>query len=348
MNLAAEMVKRLQPNDAYLSDSVLIKIVEYFDSRADELGSEKVRSIGTSLLFSIARLVLSDAELRAYFFAQGEKMGVHVMPTHFYSPVPTTSEIPDKVFDTKNPQLPKSFDLGLEAQKSLLQKIGAFCPELQEIPDPSQTGDQAWKNGMFEGTDALAYYGILRHLKPKRIVEVGSGYSTVVAKHATAKNGVGSVTSIEPYPSSALKALTGVKLIEQPVQEVDLSVYRDLEAGDVLFIDSTHVAKPGSDVLHLFDHVLPVLKKGVWIHFHDIFIPFEYPKDWITKHHIFWNEQYLLRNFLSYNSDFKTRLSNAFWSETNTDLLRSCFQMPGGVRLTNGGSFWIERVAVTE
>src|SRR3954464_15474908 len=161
-------------------------------------------------------------------------------------------------------------------------------------------------NPMFSGTDALVLYGMLRHFKPRRVLEVGSGFSSRVAATALQANGSGELVCIEPYPQEVLRHEfpTLTQLIEKEVQQVDLKVFQNLAANDVLFIDSSHVVRVGGDVDYLFLEVLPRLAPGVIIHVHDVFIPFPGRRDWVLEERRCWNEQQLLQAFVGGNSGF--------------------------------------------
>jgi hypothetical protein len=189
---------------------------------------------------------------------------------------------------------------------------------------------------------------MLRHLAPKRLIEVGSGFSSCVTldvnelffDHRIA------CTFIEPYPA-LLKSLLvpgdldRCTLIEDRLQDVPVEVFASLGAGDVLFIDSTHVSKVGSDVNRIFFEILPALRPGVYVHFHDIFDPFEDPQDWVYSGRA-WTEQYLLRAFLQYNRAFDIVAFNTFLAHFHGDYLRA--HMP--LCLNNiGGSIWLRRTA---
>ena len=149
---------------------------------------------------------------------------------------------------------------------------------------------------------------MVRHFQPRRIIEVGSGFSSLVFGQAAAKNKSSALICIDPFPhefrkSNGIPALQS--LIEKKVQDVDLEFFSQLESGDILFIDSSHTVKIGGDVNYLFLEVLPRLKAGVIVHVHDIFFPFEYRRDWVLEEFRFWTEQYLLQAFLIFNSEFE-------------------------------------------
>jgi hypothetical protein len=177
---------------------------------------------------------------------------------------------------------------------------------------------------------------MIRHFLPGRILEVGSGYSTLAARLAKA----GRLECIEPFPQPWLHRVAD-RLIVSPVQDVPLSEFESLEANDILFIDSTHVAKIGSDVVFVFLQVLPRLKAGVVVHVHDIFLPFETPRSWVKDLLIFWNEQYLLGAYLAHNRDWEVLAANHWLGRTQPEAMLRLFPMadpPGG------SSFWMRRV----
>jgi hypothetical protein len=166
-------------------------------------------------------------------------------------------------------------------------------------------------NGGYMAVDAHVLYCLLRHLKPKRIVEVGNGNSTLLAIAAADANleetGTRTkVASIDPYPWPLFKdGYRGLDdLIVKRVQDVPVSYFEQLESGDILFIDSSHVIRSGNDVHYEFLEILPRLKPGVLVHVHDISLPKPYPKVYFDNH-LYWNEQYLLQAFLAFNDRFE-------------------------------------------
>lgn len=199
-------------------------------------------------------------------------------------------------------------------------------------------------NSQFGWLDARALFVLLREWQPARIIEVGSGYSTLLMRDVVDRffERACTITAIEPYPRPFL-AKIGVDLIEAKVQDVAPAVFETLERGDVLFIDSSHVAKTGSDVNHLFFEILPRLKPGVRIHFHDIFLPGEYPKEWVVGENRSWNEQYVLRALLMYSTRFRVVFAsaNAYWRHRGA-VTRALALAPGVAY--GGGSLWLEVV----
>ena len=189
---------------------------------------------------------------------------------------------------------------------------------------------------------------MMRHFQPKRIVEVGSGYSSAVMLDTNElffDNNI-KLTFVEPYPDRLKGLLKSgdnkfVELLEDNVQNVDLNIFMQLEAGDFFFIDSSHVSKTDSDLNHLLFIVLPVLKPGVMIHFHDIFYPFEYPAAWVLAGRN-WNEDYLLRSFLMYNSNFKIE----FFADFLHKHYANCFTELPLLYKNSGACMWIKKMKV--
>src|SRR5262249_55440508 len=189
----------------------------------------------------------------------------------------------------------------------------------------------------------VLYYGLCRRFRPSVVLEIGAGFSTHIALHAAERNGATSVRCIEPYPSPSLSEITHRlgRLWVEPVQSVPMDAYADLQAGDVLFVYSSHVSKIGSDVNHILFHVLPALSPGVFVHFHDIFLPREYPQEWVARNW-FWNEQYVLLAFLMYNRAFRVMFMSSHFLHTSLPLVeRTLAWLP--VRPFSGGSLWLRK-----
>jgi hypothetical protein len=271
-------------------------------------------------------------------------------PGHFYSPYPSIEEL-----KSKEKQIFESFPaeiLGIDLNESeQLALLEVFKQYYQEIPFDTlpKEGLRFFFEGDIQGygySDAIFLYSMIRHLQPKRIIEVGSGKSSCVTLDTNELFFGDSIscTFIEPYPKklfSLLKEgdLDRIEVLSKKLQEVDLSLFRTLSAGDILFIDSTHVSKVNSDVNYLFFQILPALSSGVYIHFHDIFYPFEYPKKWVYSG-IAWNEDYILRAFLQYNNAFKIVFFNHFMAHFHEQKIRD--EMP--LCLKNAGSIWIKKL----
>ena|SRR5947209_1107563 len=195
---------------------------------------------------------------------------------------------------------------------------------------------------MFSGTDALALYCMVRHFRPRRIIEVGSGFSSRISAQALVKNGVGELTCIEPYPSELLvNGFPGLsKLVPNKVQDVPLETFEQLGDRDILFVDSSHVVQIGGDVNYLFLEVLPRLAAGVVVQVHDIFLPHHGRRDWVTEQYRFWTEQDLLQAFLAFNSAFEVLFANCYITQRFEAQMKKTFsQSPWW----GGGSFWMRR-----
>ena len=211
--------------------------------------------------------------------------------------------------------------------------------------DPKPDRRYFTNNPAYGAGDAAIAQAFLRHLRPTRYLEVGSGWTTVLALD-TNDRWLGSrlrVTCIEPYPDELTKLLRptdDVKVIASPVQDVALERFKDLEPNDVLFIDCSHVVKTGSDAHHLITRVLPAVPVGVYIHIHDIFWPFEYPMDWIEEGRA-WSKAYLLHAFLLFNSAFEIVLFNDWLTLTHHDLMSS--EVPA-LAPGAGGAIWLRRL----
>lgn len=263
-------------------------------------------------------------------------------PGHFYSPIPNLLDIKkvrDSIFD-RSAKNCLGINLHEQEQINLVKTLKKYYDQMP-FTETKQDGYRYYfKNPYFGHGSGIILYSILRHFNPKRVIEVGSGFSSAlmldVDEHFL--NDRIQFTFIEPYPERLLNLLSNSdkesqQIIDKPVQTVSKSIFEDLEGNDLLFIDSSHVVKIGSDVVHLITEILPLLKKGVIIHIHDIYWPFEYPENWILSGHA-WNEAYLVKAFLQFNSSFQILLFNSFLSLHHRDLMEQNFPQ----FITDGGS----------
>ena len=205
-------------------------------------------------------------------------------------------------------------------------------------------------NGVFESVDAEMLYCIIRNFRPHRIIEIGSGFSTLLAAQAAIVNrdldAPCELTAIEPFPSPPLaNPLPGLtRLVRTGVEDVALDKFRQLEANDILFIDSSHVLRIGGDVVREYLEILPSLRPGVIIHCHDIYLPADYPKELVLGDRNFWTEQYLLHAFLQFNRAFEVLWAASYMHLHYPDRLASAF-----TSYSRGSfwpkSFWMRRVA---
>lgn len=275
------------------------------------------------------------------------EFGEFVPAGHFYSAVPSADDRRRAIAAIRDvPSLP-GIELGLERQWALLESLRPLLAVTALHEQPTAERRYGFDNPSFGPGDALILQGLMRFLRPRRIVEVGSGHSSALMLDVNEQFLDRSVefTFIEPYPAllkSLMRAGDPVGAIhERIVQESDIGLFRALEANDILFIDSTHVLKAGSDVGHLLFEVLPALAPGVVVHFHDVFWPFEYPEGWIEEGRA-WSEIYALRAFLQYNAAFRVLLFPGLLARRAP----GWFQRYAPVFLRNmGGSIWLRREA---
>ncbi|WP_271605732.1 class I SAM-dependent methyltransferase [Bradyrhizobium sp. CCBAU 11434] len=238
-------------------------------------------------------------------FDLAETKGLHILPVHYYTPIPTAADLKRRRQSSMT-GVPLNLETGISCAVGLIQRrrdgIVSLC-----------SGSRGYRadNDSFAPLDAAVLYSIICEAKPKRIVEIGSGMSTLamLAAIEDARLEV-DLTCIEPYLPDYLQTRRNVvnRVIEKPLQEVPLDIFLALEAGDILFIDSTHVVRFDSDVVYEILEILPRLQPGVLVHVHDIFFPYDYPEKWLKQHRFFWTEQYLLQAFLSMNPHFEIQI----------------------------------------
>ncbi len=285
-------------------------------------------------------------------FSFGEFFGLSILPAHFYSPVPDTRILRKTMKRWNSPSALAGINISLPAQEAFLQKLSAHNAECASLPDYESVTQQGLGEG-YSIVDAHTLYLLLRHVKPKRMMEVGSGVSTLFALEALAKNGAEgaekpTVTCIEPYPRRGLLKLSDagkVHLIQDFVQDVPVKTFQELGDGDVLFIDSSHVLKLDSDVQYLYLEVLPQLQKGVVIHIHDIFFPYATPEPetWIFRQHQFWNESPLVQAFLAFNPAFEILFCGSYLHHNAPQALQQAISVYDP-KTTFAGSLWLRKV----
>jgi predicted O-methyltransferase YrrM len=286
------------------------------------------------------------------------KFGYHAIPRknnsaplgHSSDPVPVIEEIikrKQQIFKIKKKEI-DGIDLNEKAQLNLLEEIRKYYNEIPFEDDKKEELRYYFRNKLYSYSDAIFLYSVIRYFQPSRIIEIGSGFSSAVMLDTNEYflENKCSCTFIEPYPEQFSSTMSEKdakthKIIKSFVQDVDLNVFKQLKENDILFVDSFHVAKTGSDVNHIFFEILPQLNRGVLIHFHDIFYPFEYPENWILEKNIAWNENYILRAFLQYNKNFKIILFNTFLEYYHEDWF--CKNMPLCLK-NKGGSIWLQKL----
>jgi hypothetical protein len=294
------------------------------------------------LLISLAKKVLwADKETKRTI----QEAGVNIVPANFYSTVPLVGDVEGSFEYREEAAGTPPYEIGglfdRKAMRAFVERIAMYAREF----DPPVEGDRDdpsgffWGNPAFSRTDAMAYYCVLRAVRPQRVLEIGAGFSTLVADRALKANGSGEIVVIEPYPKPFLRTLDSVsRIIEQPVQEIPESELLDLiEGSQVWFIDSTHTVKAGSDCLYIYLKIMPQVASEVVCHSHDIFTPFGMPPAWALDRNIFWTEQYLLHAYLLDNPKAEILFGSYYLHRTMPDLSESlmCGRYPGG-----GGSLW--------
>lgn len=269
-------------------------------------------------------------------------------PGHYYSPIVSVEDVKKqefKIWDIGNNECIMGIDLQADAQIKLLENFTKYYDEI-----PFKPGKQAkirfhYENDYYSYTDSIILHSMIRHFKPKKIIEIGSGFSSAVMLDTNElffDNQI-DLIFIEPYLNRLYSIMTeedkiSATIIQNDVQLITLDNFEKLQAGDFLFVDSSHVVKTGSDVNYILFEILPLLRSGVLIHFHDIFYPFEYPKEWVFMGRN-WNETYSLKAFMMYNNKFEIRLFSDFIHKHFKDAFRN---MPLSYKNT-GGNLWLEK-----
>jgi predicted O-methyltransferase YrrM len=272
----------------------------------------------------------------------------HVPPGHFYSPIPDLKDVDQfagTVFNPDRRDLP-SIDLRDKEQLALAESLARYYPEQPFAQTKKEGLRYYFGNDLYCHSDALFLHAMIRHFRPKRIIEAGSGFSSAVMLDTNDLffDGAIQLEFIEPYPERLNSLLTARDRARAVVhvnklQEMPVDHFRQLESGDFLFIDSSHVTRAAGEVNYYMFDILPALRPGVFVHLHDIFNGFEYPRYWIEAGKS-WNEAYLLRAFLQYNSAFEIVLMNDYLAHFHRDFLRQ--RMPLCLENT-GGSIWLRK-----
>jgi predicted O-methyltransferase YrrM len=279
------------------------------------------------------------------FHALADRSGFQLRSDHYYEPTYAEAHLPAYTAGERN--LP-AVDLNEAGQLALLASF-TFVDELKALPARSAgPGEFGYDNDWYGAGDVELYYSMIRARKPRRIVEIGSGNSTLVALLAIGANRrddpdyTCGITCIEPYEMPWLEA-KGVEVVRERVELIALDRFAALGPGDILFVDSSHVIRPHGDVLREFFEILPSLADGVIVHVHDVFTPRDYPEHWLRAERRLWNEQYLLEAFLAYNDRFQVICAANWLKHNHWDAFsRAC---PIVVPSNEPGAFWIEKKA---
>lgn len=273
------------------------------------------------------------------------RMGVLPIKKHYYEPFIDPRDLRYPL--EKERSLP-GIDWNLDAQLSLLGTL-QHAHELGHIAAARADPEAFYLyNGTFQCGDAEFLYQLIRAKKPRRLIEIGSGNSTRIAREALARNRADddryecAHTCIEPFEARWLDGTPGITVLRRRVEDVDRSLFRELRADDLLFIDSSHVIRPQGDVLTEYLEILPTLEPGVIVHIHDIFSPRDYLRNIMLERMWLWNEQYLLEAFLTHNRDWQIVAALSFLQHRHFDeLKRVCpFLTPS----CKPSSFYIQRL----
>lgn len=269
------------------------------------------------------------------------KIGVFPVVNHYYDSFYSYDNLKDKEFNVRELT---GIDLNIDGQLSLLNSFN-YNSELMEIERlPKGTLNYSFNKGPFLSGDSEILFNMIRSFKPNRIIEIGCGHSSLMIQHAINYNKKEFTnytcehTCIEPYENNWLSELD-VKVIREKVEDLPITFFNTLQKNDILFIDSTHIIRPQGDVLFEYLQLLPSLNSGVLVHIHDIFTPRDYLKEWLQKGQLFWNEQYLLESFLTFNLRFEVICAvNYLTNDYFKDISKVC---PFLTNDRQPGSFWI-------
>lgn len=289
-----------------------------------------------------------DARLQQSIDASRKGAGEFVPPGHFYSPITDPADLEARrgsIFDRTRP--PVGIDLRVQAQLDLLSRLAEHAARLPFQDEPANGLRYGYENEFFGRGDAMVLAAMLMELRPSRVVEVGSGHSSCVMmdvnEHFLDRRT--RIDFVEPNPERLLRLIREEDRETYPVhrtvvQRCDPDIFTRLAAGDVLFIDSTHVSKTGSDVNFELFGILPQLAKGVYVHFHDIFYPFEYPESWAIADNRSWNEIYVLRAFLTDNASWEIVFFNDYVGREHP---QAASALPDFER-NPGGGLWLRKL----
>ncbi len=269
-------------------------------------------------------------------------------PGHFYSPIPSLAEVRrrEATLFGPAPRTIPGLDLNETGQLKCFAAMAPYYPEQPFAATPQPNLRFHFDNPNFAAGDGIILYCLLRHVRPSRVIEIGSGYSSAALLDVNQRHFDNAIacTFVEPYPELLESLLRPddrerIRIHPHPLQDVGREVFAPLRAGDVLVVDSTHVLKTGSDVNTILFEILPALASGVYIHFHDVFYPFEYPREWAYQERA-WNEVYALRAFLQYNDAFEIVYFNHFFALFHAERLRAAMPL---CATTPGSGLWLRK-----
>jgi hypothetical protein len=275
-----------------------------------------------------------------------QRLGINIVPNNFYSEIPDIDTIERSLADGWDDSFDYIFNHG-RMDAFLRDCLAPFCHEFDPPLAARLPGEYAWQNTAFSYSDATAYYCFIRYLRPRTIVEVGCGWSTLVADLACKRNGAGRIICIDPFPPDFVDRIDSVaSVVRQPVQQIDQQFFDgELADGDIFFIDSTHTVKHDSDCLYLYLKILPRLRRSVFIQAHDIFLPKSLPPPFLRRDHIYWTEQYLLMAYLIDNARTDVLYGSRYHFERNRERLTEFMK---GRFAPGGASLWFSQTGTAD
>lgn len=312
--------------------SIIIKVLDYFIF---------IPVIFSAIFFRLIRKAGIHRMTLTRFILT--KIGVFPIVDHYYEPIFNRKKI-SKPLSTRR-RLP-GIIWNETKQKEILKNLSYSNEISQNQWENYGQRKFYFGNGSFESGDAEYLYNMIRFIKPKKVIEVGCGFSTLIIKQAIDQNIKENINfkcdlvCIEPYEQPWLESMH-IEVLRKKVEEIDLNYFESLNENDMLFIDSSHMIRPQGDVLYELLEILPSLKKGVYVHIHDIFTPNDYPDEWVFKHMRFWNEQYLLEAFMSNNEDWEIYGAlNYLFHNHYEELKKTCLYITPD---REPGSFYIKK-----
>jgi predicted O-methyltransferase YrrM len=286
------------------------------------------------------------------FFNLFQKLGVHLTAVRYYSPIPDTRSLKDELWTQRSSMTGVRLDG--DKQITLLRDFAReYKGEYSQLPfHPTNVPHQHYLGyRRFGPGDGEVLYCMIRKFKPARIIEIGSGNTTYLMAQALLRNREETgrdfqLMAFDPYPNHVVQAgFPGLsKCIKARIEDVPLSAFAELDASDILFIDSSHALRIGGDVQYEYREIIPSLRTGVLVHSHDIFLPAEYLKDMVMERKLFWGEQYLLQAFLAFNDSFSVLWAGSYMHLKHPEELEAAFPSYNRDRCWPC-SFWMRRVA---
>ncbi len=271
------------------------------------------------------------------------RIGFQLVYASYDSPIPDLNELDPGFFDQPSPMRGINFDVDRQLEFAE-RELAEYCREFDPPATAAEAGPHRFylRNNTFESVDAELLYAIVRRFRPRRVLELGSGYSTLIIREALERDGSaaerGTLSTYDPYPSDRIPRAWPV--VPLPVQKIAADVFEALQTGDVLFVDTSHTVKAGGDVNRIVLDLLPLLAPGVIVHFHDVFLPFPYSRAHLEDAH-FWNEQYLLQAFLAENESWEILIGAQAVARAYPERLAAV--IPSFAHGASPGSFWIRR-----